>query len=114
MARLFATAFDVAPEAHVRMQAAFQRHVDNGVSKTVNLPRQAKRRGRRRAPTGWRSSSGCKGITVYRDGSREKQVLVSGGVRDGERCPQCDAELAISGGCRTCSHCGWASCETTE
>jgi len=113
VARLFATALDVSPAAHVRMQAAFQRHVDNGVSKTVNLPREATVED---VAAAYRLAFelGCKGITVYRDGSREKQVLVSGGVRDGERCPQCEAELAISGGCRTCPRCGWASCETVD
>ena len=71
---VFRTAFDLSPEWHVRMQAAFQKHVDNSVSKTVNLPARAgKEEVRKVFELAHRLR--CKGITIYRYGSREKQVL---------------------------------------
>ncbi len=72
--RLFVTAHDIAPEHHVRMQAVFQKYSDSGVSKTINLPPTAAKRDVASAfLLAYRL--GCKGITVFRSGSREKQVL---------------------------------------
>ena len=72
--RLFVTAHDVSPEQHVRMQAVFQRYSDSGVSKTINLPATATRSQVAEAfLLAYRL--GCKGLTVFRSGSREQQVL---------------------------------------
>jgi ribonucleoside-diphosphate reductase alpha chain len=75
--RVFATALDMDPEWHVRMQAAFQCHVDSAVSKTVNLPATASPADVRRIYELAHALS-CKGITVYRYGSRREQVLTLG------------------------------------
>jgi ribonucleoside-diphosphate reductase alpha chain len=128
---VYVTAGDISPEAHVLMQAAFQQFCDSGISKTINFSNDASIEDVYTAYTlAW--EEGCKGITVYRSGSREKEVLVKVDapqstvvenaiqldfldiigepvlVAGGECCAT--PYHVEEGGCVTCKSCGWSKC----
>jgi ribonucleoside-diphosphate reductase alpha chain len=97
--RLFVTALDIDPVWHVKMQAAFQKFTDNAVSKTVNLPNDAKVEDVQKIyDLAWQLK--CKGVTVFRYGSKPEQVLYIGEVK-GKEGKFVSAQAEYAGGCPT-------------
>lgn len=107
--RIFKTAMEVDWEWHVKHQAAFQKNTDNAVSKTINLPNDASPEDVDKAYM-MAYETGCKSITVYRDGSRQVQVM-DAKQKKREMCPNCDAILFMKDGVKACVTCGYTPSE---
>lgn len=123
MRRVYVVSHDITPDNHIKMQAAFQRIVDNAISKTINFPHDASIEDIKKSYIdAWQMK--LKGMTVYRDGSREVEVL---SVKDPtkkeaeiplpipvavtETCPSCSSQLRIEEGCANCPQCGLSMCK---
>ncbi len=128
---VFAVSHEIDWSWHVKMQAAWQEYIDAAVSKTINLPHSATPDDVREAYL-LAYNTGCKGITVYRDGSKLRQVLNAGTLKtasepivdtkrkwvgveqfDSELCPECGGSLIFKEGCATCLACGYSRCSVS-
>ncbi|EKD47930.1 MAG: hypothetical protein ACD_65C00215G0003 [uncultured bacterium] len=133
--KVFVTAQDITPEWHVEIQGLAQKYIDSAVSKTVNFPHYATTKDIEKSYI-MAYKMGCKGITVYRDGSRDNQVLNIGEVKGKKiserehqtiktstyiaqskaevkkegKCPDCGSKLIMNEGCMHCPQCSYSAC----
>ena len=99
---------EVTWEEHIKTQATAQRWSDSGVSKTINFPSHTRKETIAKAFTlAWKLD--CKGITVYRNGSRQVEVLSPKNVNK-NKCPVCGSDTIKMDGCTKCSSCDWSVC----
>ena len=109
---VFVTAQELSYQKHIKMQAVFQEYTDLAVSKTINLPNKATLEDIDKAyRMAWLSD--CCGITVYRDGCKNVQVLykTADDESQAEVCPECgSASVVRESGCKRCTQCGWSPC----
>ncbi|MHA1894445.1 MAG: adenosylcobalamin-dependent ribonucleoside-diphosphate reductase [Candidatus Helarchaeota archaeon] len=115
--KIFRTSLEISPEYHVKMQAAFQEFTDNSISKTINFAQNASFEDIKEAIF-LAYELGCKGITIYRYGSRTGQVLKMGRdekiakeKKEIQRCPRCNMTLERLISCTICRNCGYGTCE---
>lgn len=110
----FVTSMDISATDHVLMQAEFQKKIDNSISKTINFRKEATLQDIYDGYIlAW--ENGCKGCTVYRDGSRNEQVLnlnISASKKEKKKnmCVDCNVELIKREGCMECPSCGYSKC----
>ena len=126
---LFRTSHDISADWHIKIQSAFQKYTDNAVSKTVNFSSDASKEDIRKVYL-FAYKSGCKGVTIYRYGSRNQQVLNIGQEESGSLkvlnnlvgsdfikrrnmmgiCPECGSGISHEEGCLVCHSCGFCKC----
>ncbi len=119
--KLFLTAHEIPWKDHLAMQAAWQKNIDNAITKTINLKADESIDTVEKVyMQAW--ELGCKGITIYRDNSKASQVIEFGDktkqikksmreLHGGDNCPDCDAELIESEGCVKCLSCSFSLCQ---